>query len=279
MRPFGERLAEAVAARGPLCVGIDPHGELLRQWGLPDSAEGAEIFTTTIIDAIGDQVALVKPQSAFFERFGSTGIAVLESTIRQFRAAGALVLLDVKRGDIASTAQAYAEAYLDPTRPLYADAITINPYLGLGSMDPMMELARVSGGGIFVLTRTSNPDSHRFQEARTDDGRTVAQTVVDHASGLNQGAEILGSTGLVVGATTGPTGLDLSRLHGPVLAPGLGAQGATATDLRGFAEVDGIVLPAYSREVLRHGPSIDRLRAVVAELAVDCQKALAYPIS
>src|SRR5262249_1196455 len=114
MPTFGERLVEAVRERGPLCVGIDPHAALLKQWGLPDSAEGLEIFATTVIDTLGDRVPVLKPQSAFFERFGSAGIAVLESTIRQSRAAGALVLLDVKRGDIASTAEAYAQAYLDP---------------------------------------------------------------------------------------------------------------------------------------------------------------------
>src|SRR5262249_15624999 len=147
MATFGERLATAVRERGPLCVGIDPHPELLVRWGLPDSAEGMEIFATTVVNALGDRVAVLKPQSAFFERFGSAGIVVLESTIRQSRALGALVLLDVKRGDIASTAQAYAEAYLDPASPVYADAITVSPYLGLGSLAPMLAEAGKHDGG------------------------------------------------------------------------------------------------------------------------------------
>jgi orotidine-5'-phosphate decarboxylase len=279
MKSFGERLAEAVEQRGPLCVGIDPHASLLLKWGLPDSAEGAEIFATTVIDALGDRVAVLKPQSAFFERFGSAGIAVLESTIRQSREVGALVLLDVKRGDIASTAQAYAEAYLNPASPLYADAMTVSPYLGVGSQEPMLAEARAHGSGVFVLARTSNPDSHQLQEAVTDSGVSVAQTVIDAAAAANQGAQPLGSVGVVVGATRKAAGLDLSRLNGPVLAPGLGAQGATAEDLAVFASVDGLVLPSYSREVLAEGPGIDALRAAAVRADRECRIALKYPIS
>jgi orotidine-5'-phosphate decarboxylase len=279
MATFGERLAAAVRERGPLCVGIDPHAELLVRWGLPDSAEGMEIFTTTVVNALGDRVAVLKPQSAFFERFGSAGIAVLESTIRQSRAAGALVLLDVKRGDIASTAQAYAQAYLDPASPLYADAITVSPYLGVGSVGPMLAEAGKHDGGVFVLARTSNPDGDGVQRARLEDGRTVAQMVIDEVSTLNGGADPLGSVGLVVGATTVGVDLDLSRLNGPVLAPGMGAQGAGAEDLRGFAGLAGLVLPAYSREVLRHGPDIDALRSAAARFEKECRDVLRYPNS
>jgi orotidine-5'-phosphate decarboxylase len=279
MKPFGERLAAAVDERGPLCVGIDPHASLLLKWGLPDSAEGVEIFATTVIDALGDRVAVLKPQSAFFERFGSAGIAVLESTIRHSREVGALVLLDVKRGDIASTAQAYAEAYLNPASPLYADAMTVSPYLGLGSFEPMLAEARAHGSGVFVLTRTSNPDSHQLQQAVTDSGVSVAQTVIDAVAAVNQGATPLGSVGLVVGATDKAAGLDLSRLNGPVLAPGLGAQGASAEDLKVFANVDGLVLPSYSREVLAEGPDIDALRAAAVRADRECRIALKYPIS
>lgn len=279
METFGERLTEAVRRRGPLCVGIDPHASLLGRWGLPDSAEGVEMFATTVINALGDRVAVLKPQSAFFERFGSAGIAVLESAIRQSRSAGALVLLDVKRGDIASTAEAYAQAYLSPQSPLYADAITVSPYLGFGSLAPFLTEAARHGGGVFVLTRTSNPDSHQVQQAVTVDGRTVAQTVIDEVATVNRGAAPLGSVGLVVGATSKATDLDLGHVNGPVLAPGLGAQGATAEDLTVFAGVDGLVLPSYSREILGHGPDIDALRAAAARAGVECQKALEYPIS
>src|SRR4051795_3747271 len=115
METFGRRLTDAIEKRGPLCVGIDPHPALLTRWGLTDDVAGLERFARTVVEALADRVAVVKPQSAFFERFGSRGIGILESTIRQSREAGALVLLDVKRGDIGSTMAAYADAYLDPS--------------------------------------------------------------------------------------------------------------------------------------------------------------------
>jgi orotidine-5'-phosphate decarboxylase len=264
-----------VAARGPLCVGIDPHAELLSRWGLPDDATGVEKFTQTVIDALADRVAVFKPQSAFFERFGSRGIAVLETTIRQLRRAGALILLDVKRGDIGSTTAGYAAAYLHPTSPLSVDAITANPYLGVGALTPMIELARAYGGGVFVLALTSNPEAATVQRARTANGRLVAQHVVDEISQLNQGVAA-GSFGVVVGATVGGTGLDLSRLGGPILAPGLGAQGARAADLRTvFGDHLDAVLPSYSREVLGAGPGIGDLRAAAERALAACRRALA----
>ncbi|TYB91801.1 orotidine-5'-phosphate decarboxylase [Micromonospora sp. WP24] len=272
METFGARLHRAVAERGPLCVGIDPHPGLLARWGLADDAEGLDRFARTVVDALGDRVAVVKPQSAFFERFGARGVAILESTIRQLRDRGALVLLDVKRGDIGSTVRAYAEAYLDPSRPLYVDAVTASPYLGVGSLAPMFELAAEHGGGVFVLALTSNPEGPAVQHARAADGRSVAQIVIDEISQLNAGAQPLGSFGLVVGATIGDTGHDLSRVGGPLLAPGLGAQGATAADLRTvFGASLPAVLPSYSREVLGAGPDVAALRAAADRALADCR--------
>ncbi|RKN13824.1 orotidine-5'-phosphate decarboxylase [Micromonospora musae] len=272
METFGARLHRAVAERGPLCVGIDPHPGLLARWGLSDDAEGLDRFARTVVDALGDRVAVVKPQSAFFERFGARGVAILESTIRQLRDRGALVLLDVKRGDIGSTVRAYAEAYLDPSRPLYVDAVTASPYLGVGSLAPMFELAAEHGGGVFVLALTSNPEGPAVQHARAADGRSVAQTVIDEISQLNADAQPLGSFGLVVGATIGDTGHDLSRVGGPLLAPGLGAQGATAADLRTvFGASLPAVLPSYSREVLGAGPDVAALRAAADRALADCR--------
>jgi orotidine-5'-phosphate decarboxylase len=275
METFGERLHRAVRERGPLCVGIDPHATLLRAWGLSDDVAGLERFARTVVDALADRVAVIKPQSAFFERFGSLGIQILESTIRQLREAGTLVLLDVKRGDIGSTMAAYASAYLDPASPLSADAITLSPYLGVGSLQPAFDLAAANGAGVFVLALTSNPEGASVQHAVAADGRTVAQTVIDEISQVNAGAQPLGNLGLVVGATIGRTGHDLSRVNGPLLAPGLGAQGATPSDLRSvFGESLRNVLPSYSREVLNAGPSVAALRDA-AERAVDqCRAAL-----
>jgi orotidine-5'-phosphate decarboxylase len=275
MESFGERVHQAAARRGPLCVGIDPHPALLEQWGLPDDATGLERFARTVVDALADRVAVVKPQSAFFERFGTRGIHVLESTIRQSREAGALVLLDVKRGDIGSTMAAYASAYLDPASPLCADAITVSPYLGVGSLQPAFDMAAAHGGGVFVLALTSNPEGPAVQHAVAADGRTVAQTVIDEISQVNAGARPLGNLGLVVGATVGDTGHDLSRVNGPLLAPGLGAQGATPDGLRTvFGASLPNVLPSYSREVLVAGPTVAGLRAAAERTMAACRAAL-----
>ena len=275
METFGERLHRAVRERGPLCVGIDPHPGLLARWGLSDDVASLERFAFTVVEALADQVAVVKPQSAFFERFGSPGIQVLESIIRQSRDAGVIVLLDVKRGDIGSTMAAYADAYLDPASPLRADAITVSPYLGVGSLRPAFDAAAANGAGIFVLALTSNPEGATVQHAVTADGRTVAQAVIDEISQLNGGASPLGSVGLVVGATIGDTGHDLSKVNGPLLAPGLGAQGGTPDQLRTiFGESLHNVLPAYSREVLGAGPDRASLRAAAQRAADACRAAL-----
>jgi orotidine-5'-phosphate decarboxylase len=275
---FGERLRAAKATRGPLCVGIDPHRELLLRWGLADDVTGLAEFTRTVVGALADRVAVFKPQAAFFERFGSQGIAVLEETIRDLRDAGAVVLLDAKRGDIGSTSAGYASAYLDPASPLAVDAVTAHPYLGVGSLAPMVALARAHGGGLFVLAQTSNPEAALLQRARTADGRPVAQYVVDEISQLNRGTGG-GSFGVVMGATVDPAGLDLSRLGGPVLVPGLGAQGAAAADLPvRFGGQLAALLPSYSREILAAGPSVAGLRAAAQATQLACRRALAIPV-
>ncbi|HEY7225217.1 MAG TPA: orotidine-5'-phosphate decarboxylase [Micromonosporaceae bacterium] len=275
METFGERLARLVDDRGPLCVGIDPHPGLLAAWGLPPTAEGLARFCEITVDAIGEFIAVIKPQSAFFERFGSAGIGVLESTIRHCRERGALALLDVKRGDIGSTATAYAQAYLDPTGPLFCDAITVSPYPGFGSLTPFLDAVADHGGGVFVLAATSTVDGRALQLARTAGGTTVAQDVVDQVAAHNAGVEPLGSVGVVVGVTAGQVGVDLSNLNGPVLAPGLGAQGGRPDDLAVvFAGVRGIVLPSSSREILGHGPDASALRAAARRTADACRLAL-----
>ncbi|GAB2855556.1 orotidine-5'-phosphate decarboxylase [Nocardioides pacificus] len=258
--PFGARLHAAVEARGPLCAGIDPHAALLDRWGLGDDVAGLERFALTATEAIAPVVSVLKPQSAFFERFGSRGIAVLERVIATARDAGALVLLDVKRGDIGSTSQAYADAYLDPASPLAVDAITASPYLGMGSLLPMVETAVRHGAGLFVLALTSNPEGPQFQHATTEAGRTVGGTVLDELAGLNEGVSPLGSFGAVVGATV--TGTEESfAINGPLLAPGVGAQGGTLHDVRRvFGDAARHVLPASSREILQAGPDPQALR-------------------
>jgi orotidine-5'-phosphate decarboxylase len=257
---FGARVHAAVGARGPLCAGIDPHAALLHEWGLPDTVEGLETFALAATEALAAECAVVKPQSAFYERFGSRGVAVLERVIATAREAGALVLLDVKRGDIGSTSEAYADAYLDPASPIAADAITVSPYLGFGSLDPFVDAARKHDAGLFVLARTSNKEATEVQAARGEDGRTVTATVVDHLRHLHADAAPLGSFGAVVGATIGETGEDFD-FNGPVLAPGYGAQGGTTADLpRIFGAALPHVLPSSSRELLRVGPDATAMR-------------------
>ena len=265
MTSFGARFAAALEDRGPLCAGIDPHAGLLAEWGLPDDVSGLERFALTAVEGLAPYVAVVKPQSAFYERFGSRGVAVLERVVAESRAAGALVLLDVKRGDIGSTTQAYADAYLDPSSPLAADAITASPYLGFGSLDPMVDTARKYDAGLFVLALTSNKEGPEVQHARTEDGQLVAGRILDHLRALNAGEEPLGSFGAVMGATIGdvsdPGGVLDFAFNGPILAPGFGAQGGTVGDIRRiFGPAVAAVTPISSRELLRKGPSVEAMR-------------------
>jgi orotidine-5'-phosphate decarboxylase len=262
---FGARLAAAVTARGNLCAGIDPHPGLLAEWGLTDDADGLDAFATACVEAFAGHLAVVKPQSAFFERHGSAGIAVLERVLAAFAGSGTQVILDVKRGDIGSTMDGYADAYLAVKAPLGADAVTLSPYLGFGSLTPGLAAAADAGRGVFVLARTSNPEGEEVQLASVG-GRSVAQSVVDAAAARNTGAAPLGDVGVVVGATA-DHGLDLTALNGPVLAPGLGAQGAGPDDIvTRFAGLAGIVLPAASRSVLMAGPGVAALRGAALAL-------------
>lgn len=265
MTGFGARLAQARSSRGPLCLGIDPHPELLRAWGLPATPDGLAAFCDICVDAYAG-FAMVKPQVAFFEAYGSAGFAVLERTTAALRASGVLVLADAKRGDIGSTMAAYAAAWAGDS-PLAADAVTASPYLGFGSLRPLLEVAAAHDRGVFVLAATSNPEGPTVQRADAG-GRTVAQLIVDHVALTNQGANkgadqgaIGGSVGVVVGATV-LQAPDLSDLGGPVLVPGVGAQGGRPEALAGLGGAASHQLwPTVSREVLRAGPDVAELRA------------------
>lgn len=267
--PFGRRLRETVRRRGPLCVGIDPHPALLGSWGLTDDAHGLDTFAATVVEALADRVAVLKPQSAFFERHGSAGLAVLEHAILAAREGGALILLDAKRGDIGSTMAAYAD-YLDPAHPMAVDAMTVSPYLGFGSLTPAVQAAVRYGGGLFVLARTSNPEGAAVQLAGRQAGPSVGQQVIDGVGALNTGAGPYGSIGVVIGATLSELDVDISMLGGPVLSPGLGAQGGDAAHLlRLFDGYKGVVLPSSSRDILRHGPDVEALRDAARKVADD----------
>ncbi len=264
---FGARLRAAMERRGQLCVGIDPHPGLLARWGLNDDAAGLERFSLTVLDAVGEQAAAVKPQVALYERHGSAGMAVLERLLAACSEASVLSIADAKRGDIGSTMAAYADAWLRDGSALAADAVTLSPYLGFESLRPALDLAAGTGRGVFVLALTSNPEGASVQHVGSaDSGRSVAGRIVDAAAAENAAAGgDLGYVGLVVGATVGTAltdlELDLAASRAPLLAPGLGAQGATAEDLRKtFAAAYPNVLATSSRGILQAGPDPKALR-------------------
>lgn len=261
MAGFGVRLHERMTERGRMCIGIDPHPALLHDWGLDDTVGGMRRFALTAAEAVGPVAAVVKPQVAFFERHGSRGVAVLEEVAAQCRADGALVLMDAKRGDIGSTSQAYADAFLDPSSPLAGDAVTLSPYLGWGSLEPFFAAATEHGAGVFVLALTSNPEADEVQSAVTSTGESVGVRMLRHLAEANGPGPEWGSHGAVVGATVNPPGDDL-QFNGPILAPGVGAQGATIGDIAArFGGVADRVLPNSSRAILSHGPTVDAIRA------------------
>jgi orotidine-5'-phosphate decarboxylase len=232
--PFSDRLADAVARHGPLCVGLDPHPALLPGlFGAP-GPEAFSRFFQGVIDAAAGRVAAVKPQIALFERWGPPGLATLPALAARAQAAGLLVLLDAKRGDIGSTADGYVEAYLGPDAWLPADAVTVNPYMGLDTLAPWIAAARAQDRGVIVLLRTSNPGAADVQELDSA-GRPVwarlAEKLVPLAEGW-RGASGWSSLTAVVGATA-PEEARLARgilPHTPFLVPGYGAQGGSAAD-------------------------------------------------
>lgn len=266
MTGFGARLGEALTAHGQLCVGIDPHEALLGEWGLEISAAGTREFGLRVVEAAAGRVPVVKPQVAFFERFGSAGFAALEEVMAAARAAGLLVLADAKRGDIGSTMDGYAAAWLAPGSPLEADAVTVSPYLGPGSLRGIVGIAMRSGKGLFVLAATSNPEALGLQSAEVTvadatRGQSVADWVAHGVGWANSSAAAgpgLGSIGFVVGATVDRAEVGLSDdalRDAPILAPGFGAQGARLDRLGAlFGGLAPQVLASASRSVLAAGP-------------------------
>ena len=273
---FGERLLAASRRHGRLCVGIDPHASLLQSWGLADDVAGLKEFTSRCVEAFAGHVALVKPQVAFFERFGSAGFAVLERALADLRESGTLVVADAKRGDIGSTMAGYADAWLGERSPLSTDAVTVSPYLGVGALQPVFDYAASTGAGVFVLAATSNPEAVELQSHADANGRSVAQHVVDECAALNASASAqglagsVGNIGVVVGATLAvPPVLD--GLGGPVLMPGVGAQGGTRADVDRIAG-SSLGIPNVSRSVLSAGPDVAALRRAAIGAAGD------YPV-
>jgi len=269
---FGERTRSALSARGPLCVGVDPHAALLAAWGLTDDAHGVREFGLRTVEAAAGRVGFVKPQVSFFERFGSAGFAALEEVLAAARAADLLVIADAKRGDIGSTMDDYAKAWLTPGSSLEADALTVNPFLGVGALDGSFALAEEHGKGVFVLAATSNPEAAGIQRSITASDETVSAAIIGEVSARNaaaSGAGEWGSFGFVVGATVDWAAAGLSPFGpvAPILAPGFGAQGATPADLRlRFGSMADAVIASESRSILSAGPA-DLATAITARAA------------
>ena len=266
--PFQQRFLALARDRSPLCVGIDPSAEALKDWGLPDDVAGLRSFCERLAETCAPLVASVKPQSAFFERHGPPGMEVLRRTVEAAKSHGALVIIDAKRGDMGSTAVGYGEAFLGPVSPFGGDAVTLSPYLGLGALTPILEIARREGAGVFVVVRSSNPEGSELQQARLRDGRSVAEHLADGITDRNtaEGPDGLGLVGAVLGATQGAeAGALAGRLaHSLLLVPGIGAQGATIADVRrDFAGHDERVIPSVSRGIAGAGPNAADLRRAV----------------
>lgn len=270
MSSFAARLTPAIRQHSPLCVGIDPSAALLKSCGLPDSAEGAFEFGKRVLEAAQFELSIVKPQSAFFERFGSNGFKAMEQLVALARSRDVLVLLDGKRGDIDTTAEAYAEGYFSPSSPLCVDAVTTHAYLGFAALEKFLDIVIRNEGGVFVVVRSSNPEGYALQTARLPGGETVAEHLGRAITERNKktGNEVLGPIGAVVGATCEDAASAVAGMPNAfILAPGVGAQGATMQDvLTRMPAARGRVLPNVSRAILANGAGVSEIRTTIRAL-------------
>jgi orotidine-5'-phosphate decarboxylase len=276
--------------------GADPHASVLARWNLTDDAEGLDRFTDIVLAAASGTVGLVKPQSAFYERHGWHGVRALTRLVETARERGILVIMDAKRGDVGSTNDAYAQAYLGDGAPLRADALTVHPYLGLAAMDAFVRRAHTSSACLLVVTRSSNPEGRAVQAARTELGTTVEQQILSEIATLN--ADLtrgvpgvpgvpdvpgvpggIGPVGAVIAPSPALPPLDLAAANALFLAPGVGAQGATPADVAAtFAACPDRVMPSVSRSLLAAGPDPAALRAAAAGLNEEFRARLDRPV-
>lgn len=265
---FGTKLIEAQDAFGQLCVGIDPHSSLLQNWGLADDVAGLREFALTVVEASAGLVSVIKPQVSFFERFGSSGYEVLAEITQMAHSRGLVVIADAKRGDIGTTMDAYLEAWFGDKSGLYADALTVSPYLGLGATSEGFDKWISKGKGIYSLVATSNPQGESVQRAKIGDSTLAADQWLQ-LSKLN--ADNFGPFGAVLGATLDLSsfGIDQSLLNVPILAPGFGAQGALLEDAsKLYGSLAKNVAYSVSRSVLKAGPKelVSAIQSANAEL-------------
>jgi orotidine-5'-phosphate decarboxylase len=249
---FHSRFSRLADQRSPFCLGIDPTSEVLKAWGVADSIDGLSAFCDKLVAICGSKLAMVKPQSAYFERFGAPGIGTLKKLTQSFQQAGTLVLIDAKRGDIGSTNEAYARTYFGDDSYFKADATTVSPYLGFDALRPIYNAAAASNAGVFVVTASSNPEGAELQTAKLESGLSVAESIAEKIAAFNA------THGKVLGAVVGATRTDatpefLARFSGALLlCPGIGAQGATYEGVKGLFKGCAIV-PTSARAVLMLG--------------------------
>jgi orotidine-5'-phosphate decarboxylase len=274
---FASRFAAVRSELGPLAWGLDPSGAILDSWGVGDTPDGLDRFADIALRAASGTVGLVKLQAAFYERHGWRGFRTLQRLIADGRRAGLLVIVDAKRGDVGTTNDAYAEAFVGADAPLGADALTVHPYLGLGAMGSFIARAQESGSCLLVVTRSSNPEGRSIQSASEASGHSVEATLLCEIGKLNArlAPGEIGPIGAVVGPTHIEPTLDLRSAQGLYLSPGVGAQGATSGDVaRVFAACPDRVIPSASRSLLAGGPDLSRLRDTVAALATEFREVL-----
>ncbi len=284
---FTDQVLVRARSTSPLVLGIDPDFARMPPELRPADGGGAEeilrclvSFTDQVLEAAAPYCCAAKPQSAFFEQHGSAGVAALSVCLAKIRAAGLPILLDVKRGDIGSTAAAYARAYLGTT-DLAADAITVNPFLGADSLEPFFSASKDSGKGIFVLVKTSNPGSLDLMDLAAPEGTVSARLAIQVESATAQtiGESGYGLVGAVVGSTYPGQAAALRQLmpHAPILVPGLGAQGGSLDAVRAVAGADGGgVLVPVSRGLTY--PSTEEIEAAGGYVAAVRGKAQGYAI-
>lgn len=259
-KSFTTKFLNIAKQRGTFCLGIDPTPNLLEKWGLNDDIQGLKVMCNVISSAADENLAIVKPQAAYFERFGPEGMQILRELVDRFHAQGTLVLLDAKRGDINSTNLAYAEAYLGADSQYKFDAITLTAYLGFDSLLPTFEYAHKVCSGIFLVIKSSNPEGEIIQNALIEYKEkriSVGEYLAIKTSDFNQEYldEDLGPIGAVIGATlTNIDKLLFILKSSLILMPGIGYQGAKMEDL--FVNCKGYtkrIIPIAAREILSLG--------------------------
>lgn len=250
---FATRLAGLDQLSQRLCIGVDPHPQTLLDWGLPDTPAGVSEFAMSMLQAVEESgVSLMKPQVALFERHGVAGLGVLAEWLGSAREREVSVIADVKRGDIGSSLRGYADAWLRPGADFEADAMTLSAYLGVGSLQPAIEMAGQHGKGLFVLAATSNSEGRQLQAARVEDGRSVSEMIVHELAKEAEGLPA-GALGVVIGATVSDTSLERAVRAAPglsILQPGYGFQGVSLGDVsQCIGAGRALLIPTVSRSV------------------------------